>query len=439
MNPQSGVPPYYVPPPPGFMPGMPGQTRNSVLWIFCLSGLFLLLAPLSSRGDASGLAYFVKYARLVVSGLIIVIGLARAHPNRLGGVSAVYFSFILFYFFGAAWSSSPAWGFSHKGMLLVTSGAGLMMAHCLHSIYELRRGLRILGVVGAIAGVWVFIQYLRDPGGSVVFDRLAVANMNANSLGQGAACLLVFALYACLSERRVHWRMGGLLSSVLLIWVVFSTGSRGAVLFAGVSLLCLIYPHIKKRFVVVVFLAGFVFLGVNVALLFGSDKHEGNEFVVDDSNPQLGMARLSDELTKNTREQIWLHAWREYKTSPVIGIGWANYQSRSRNIMNVYMQVLLETGMIGAFFFLICLLRIGGRLVKTYRIPFDMVYAQCHFLAVGLAGALLMHGLAESSTLLGTTPNALLMGFALGLIDRLPHLNQDIPGLPAPSPGPGGY
>ncbi|MFT5124746.1 MAG: hypothetical protein ACI97B_003384, partial [Verrucomicrobiales bacterium] len=203
MNPHYGAPPYYVPPPPGFAPGMPGQTRKSVLWIFCLGGLFLLLAPLSSRGDASGMAYFVKYTRLFVSGLIIVIGLAGAHPNRLSGVSAVYLSFIVFYFFGAAWSSAPVWGFFHKGMLLVTCGAGLMMAHCLHTIYELRRGLRILGFIAATAGVWVFFQYLRNPGDSVVFDRLAVANMNANSLGQGAACLLVFALHACLSERRM--------------------------------------------------------------------------------------------------------------------------------------------------------------------------------------------------------------------------------------------
>jgi O-antigen ligase len=420
------------------MPGMSMVMRPSIIWIFSLGGLFLLLAPLSTSGENSGVANAAKYVRLFVSILIIFIGFAAARPNQVRGVSAWYLSFVVFYFFGATWSSDPAWGLFHKGMLLATCGAGLMMAHCLHTLAELQRGLRIIGLIAAFAGVWVFMQYVRNPNESVVFNRLAVASINANSLGQGAACLLIFALYGSLSERRYFWRVLGLGSSALLIWVVVATGSRGAVLFAGIGILSLVYLHIKKRFVGVIILLGVVFIALNTVLLFSNDLDQENAFVVEEG-PQLGFTRLSEELTKNTRDGIWRAGMKRFYSAPIIGIGWANFKGRSITFMNVYLQVLLETGLVGAFFFLLVLLNILGKLLKGCRMPFDMDYAQCHFLAVGLVGALLVHGLAESSTLLGTTPNALLIGFALGLIDRLPYMNVPMLGPYGPPPGPGPY
>ena len=355
--------------------------------------------------------------------MIIGIGFFFAKPARLQGLSKSYFYFILFYFAGALWSSSVAWGLFNKGMLVATAGAGFMMAHCIRDIQDLKKGLHILGIVAAGAGIWVFVIYLRNPGDSVVLDRLAVANMNANSLGQAAACLLVFSVHAVLNEKRKGRRTIGLMSSALLSWVVLSTGSRGAVLFCIISLLALSYPTLKRYFASIVTFGILGLLVFFAYLEFGVPKTPSHDLMDIESNgPQIGVSRLSKELTKNTREGIWKYAFREYKTSPIIGVGWSNFRGRSRNFMNVYLQVLLETGVVGALLFSIVLIKIVGTLMRKPDIPPQLEFVQSHFMAIGMVGALLAHGIAESSTLLGTTPNAMLIAFSLGLIDRLPYL-----------------
>ncbi|MDA7622496.1 hypothetical protein N8693_00875 [Verrucomicrobia bacterium] len=46
-------------------------------------------------------------------------------------------------------------------------------------------------------------------------------------------------------------------------------------------------------------------------------------------------------------------------------------------------------------------------------------------LGAGILASVLLHGMVESSTILGTSTNVLFLGFAVGLLDRTNLLNSD--------------
>ena len=50
---------------------------------------------------------------------------------------------------------------------------------------------------------------------------------------------------------------------------------------------------------------------------------------------------------------------------------------------------------------------------------------QTAYLALGLAGAILAHGVVEAGTVRGSTVNGLMLPFALGLFDRLPEIVRE--------------
>jgi len=57
------------------------------------------------------------------------------------------------------------------------------------------------------------------------------------------------------------------------------------------------------------------------------------------------------------------------------------------------------------------------------------------YLALGYVVAIFVHGVVESGTLLGSTLNAMMLPFALGLFDRIPEMlrGEDVWGVPIES------
>ncbi len=48
------------------------------------------------------------------------------------------------------------------------------------------------------------------------------------------------------------------------------------------------------------------------------------------------------------------------------------------------------------------------------------------YLALGIAGAVLAHGVIESASMMGSSINGFLLPFALGLFDRLPEMSREV-------------
>ena len=111
----------------------------------------------------------------------------------------------------------------------------------------------------------------------------------------------------------------------------------------------------------------------------------------------------------------------------MIGKGWLNWGgTSSANTHNIYLHVLAECGVIGGFLFLAMLFNIfnvyrnGVAEMKAGMDPHDLTY-----FSAGILASMLLHGMVESSTLLGTSTNALFLGFSVGLLDRSTTLDNE--------------
>ena len=131
--------------------------------------------------------------------------------------------------------------------------------------------------------------------------------------------------------------------------------------------------------------------------------------------------------TKNTRSGMWNWTIRKFNESPVIGKGWLSWGgTSSANTHNIYLHVLAESGVIGGVLFLGMLFRLFSiHRVNTSSLKAGTDHYDFTPLGAGILASVLLHGMVESSTLLGTSTNALFLGFAVGLLDRATLLNSE--------------
>jgi predicted Kef-type K+ transport protein len=114
---------------------------------------------------------------------------------------------------------------------------------------------------------------------------------------------------------------------------------------------------------------------------------------------------------------------KNFVRSPLVGQGWIDSGNGTANLMSIYMQTLAELGVIGMAILIVVLVILAGRawrlraIVRRYHFAADVGY-----LAIGLMVSILAHGAFESGDFMGSTINALLLGFSVGLLDRLPDL-----------------
>ena len=106
----------------------------------------------------------------------------------------------------------------------------------------------------------------------------------------------------------------------------------------------------------------------------------------------------------------------------MIGIGWLHFGKSSANCHNLYLQVLTETGIVGSAIFLAALVQI---LLRSRNVKYELYgtdQPELLALPLGLLASIAVHGMVEASALFGTTALPLLLGYSVGLIDRLPAL-----------------
>ena len=371
--------------------------------IFILAGAFLLLSPLSV---ATGLSFSepAKYLRLGTTVVMLLVWLGSRRGFRLGGAAQAFVTFGVVFTASAAWSDLPHWALFYKGMFLLTSLAGLSLAGTVRSADELRKGMRFLGMVSAAAAVLAFAVYRINPDEATTQDRMAVLGINANMLGQTAAVLLILCAHLALNEPSRTWKRLMLFSGALLAVIIIGTGSRGALLMAGLGIVVLAIPHVARPGVLVSALVPAAIVGY-LALE-----------VID----AVGTERLVGEIGKNTRAGIWRFGLRQFGTSPIIGIGWLHWGERWGSVQSAYLQVLIESGLIGGAVLAGTLAAVLSRAWRTHaqlqrqRLPADLSY-----LMLACLISTTVHGLAESSMVMGSTLNPLLLGLGVGLGDRV--------------------
>jgi O-antigen ligase len=374
--------------------------------LFLLAGSFVLLAPISV-GTGSTVTEGAKYLRLATTLVIVGTGLFNMSRMRFGPGSRALFAFVLLFVGSSLWSNLPLWALLNKSMFGFTCLSGLVLAGSLRSASDMREGFRFLGMIAAAAAIVALGVFLKDPSGVSTHDRMAVFGVNPNMIGHTASPLSILCMYVAINDRRRLWKVLMIGACCILGLIIIATGCRGAALTMMIGTACLVAPHTRRPGVLVgvlVCAALTAFIGFEVLDIGGND-------------------RMLNEIGKNTRSGIWNWAFRIFHQSPLIGCGWMHVGRRSATVQSMYMQVLAETGIVGVFVLLVTLLIVaaswlgGFSRLKQWRLPTGTGY-----FALALVMVELVHGLTESSPVVGTMMSALDLGLGIGLADRLVDL-----------------
>jgi hypothetical protein len=381
--------------------------------VFLVCAAFLVASPLSVATDFGQATELIKWGRVYLSLLMIVAYVAAYRTFRLGPAGLAFLVFLGFYTVAGVWSSSPLAAIAFKGLYGIVVVGGVLMASSIRDFSELRTNLRILLLAAAFYGLIVLAGLAREPG-ALLSGRLQIWGWNTNRLGHDAAAMIAISFFVGLYDTSRTWKIAGLAMAGFFGVIVLGTGSRAA---AGMTLLCsavMAAPMFRRP----VLLSIVILLG-GLLLNFVSDM------VAKEATQRLG------DMSFSNRWSVWNSALDTFHDNMIIGAGWVADTTRraggaTANLHSIYIQILAETGLVGAALFLAMLVICGMRALVLLniirKVPGTAPYA---FFAFALAGATLAHGAAESSTLQGTNLNGLLLPFAVGLLDRLPQMIRE--------------
>ena len=134
-----------------------------------------------------------------------------------------------------------------------------------------------------------------------------------------------------------------------------------------------------------------------------------------------------DGTPRFTKTSWWTWAMKRFWWNPVFGCGWMHYGNSSANVHSIYILVLAECGLIGAYFFFLFLIKIPTTFLSNLQVmntngsSYDLI-----FFARGMVAAHLLHGMVESSTLFGSSVNCIFFGFGIGILDKILDLDNSI-------------
>jgi len=379
--------------------------------LFLATGAFLVLATLSNGEYLPNVAV-MKYARVYVTFLIVVLALVRHRTGPLRPASMVLIAFAVAYVLAAVWSDSPVVGLAFKSFFFWAALAGVFLAYEIRTRYELICGLRLLMIVAAVGGAIAMVMAAMDPGIHLRQSRLAFYGSVANTFGINVVMALLICLYLALNERSLVWRVLAGATVTLLGSLVAWTGSRSAFIAGVAGSLVLAFGARKRWGWIAILLLG---MGSVPFYLLGSIGH--GEI----------MSRVID--MTNNRKGPWRQAVRSIEESPWIGHGWVTcggQKTFTENTHNVYLHILLEMGIIGLLVFAACALYVAHRAIIMYRtLRQDDYFFPLALLPLGLLAAIALEGMAGVATATASQSTTLFLGFAVGLIDRLPELQQE--------------
>jgi len=360
---------------------------------------FVVVAPLSLSTKLEG-AITLKYLRLSFCILGALLAVTSGALSRLGPASITLMIFSSFYMIAAVWSEEPLVGVAYKALFFCSILLGGFTAVSTKSIEDMRTPLRFLVFTSTIASLVVLYQYRTHPVENVQLGRLSIYGINANVLGLTAAVLFLVTFSQALWDSR-FWRGVAVTGAGSSLIVLIASASRASLAMALVGAAVQLVPAVRRpgRLLSVAVFAAMVLVASSIMV------------------QTEALERMTSSV--NTRAGMWQVAMRLFSESPVLGKGWVTSGRSTGNLHSLYLQILVETGIIGAILFLVFLVSMFSQVFRCHRIATTTGNRYTYYFALSLVAGVLMHGLAESATLTGTTCSTIFLGFGVGILDRL--------------------
>ncbi|MBN1529707.1 MAG: O-antigen ligase family protein [Thermoleophilaceae bacterium] len=305
------------------------------------------------------------------AGLVIALawfGQLRAHASEQGrhvprGLLLLAALFIIWLALSMLWAERPGSSFAALSPFI----AAALMFTVLLTLDLTAKQIRLIAF-SFIAGVTFSVAIgliggVKPPtGDSAIGDdgRLRGGLDDPNYLAAGIVPSIVMAAGLVPGLKNVAWRIALAGMCVILLLGLAATESRGGLLAAIVATLASVVVAKRSRAVVVALIA----IGIGcVAIYFASTPDAWN--------------RVTHTADKgNGRSSLWIVAGRIWKDHPVVGVGLDNYRAyapryvsgpgqltfvnfiaeRPHVVHNVYLQTLVEVGLIGLGLFLAVIL-----------------------------------------------------------------------------------
>jgi len=132
-----------------------------------------------------------------------------------------------------------------------------------------------------------------------------------------------------------------------------------------------------------------------------------------------------------SRENPWTDGITLFEQSPILGSGWVTHVGEvdkgesTKNFHSIFMQVLVEAGLVGLTLFVTLWIVI---VVAAFRVQLRLRRMKCPSPAIYLVNALLfailVHGFFEAGSLIQSLVDSLLLPFCIGLLGMLPTLER---------------
>lgn len=387
--------------------------RFNVLLV--LATAYLMLSPASGAAELP-LNVVAKMARVYVTLLMVFLALTVVRIQSIRPLSVLFLAYIGFFTASAMWSDYPLEASMYKGMYAFVVVAGLFTAYSIRSFDELREAVLMFALAGLLFVVFIMVQVLTNPAAISRIGRLAAWGMIGNRIGQTAAPLLTICAYLALHEPRRLWKVMGYVTGMMLGLIIIYTGSRGAALEALVGCFVVGIPLMRRPLhfaVVVVLFAASAYVAYRHG---GADEQATDRFL---------MTNLE------SRENPWTEGMRLFEQSPIVGNGWVTHVGEvdkgesTKNFHSMFMQVLVEAGLVGLTLFItlwICILVSAFLILRRLRrmkCPSPLIY-----LVVALLLAILVHGFFEAGSLIQSLVDSMLLPFCIGLLGLMPALER---------------
>ena len=349
-----------------------------VMWDLALGVcLFVLVAFLDVVSANQNLSVTKGVGALLAASWLATMavrrGSARSLISEVPWLTAALVAFI-------AWSAlSLLWAGSPSQALYSTERYGLdalLIPIVFWAVRERRQVFWVFGVfvVGALLSVLWGITQAKVTGGvaAAQVGRLSGATVDANELATLLMVCTVFAVALVIVLRRASGaRTLALLAAIGAAAAFFATFSRGGlVALAVVILAACVYAGRRRRAVVAVVL-GMLLVGVVFLSVSGG-----------------GAAQRLTTDTSSGRTDIWTVGLRMVRAHPIVGVGSGNYAVAEPHYLltspglikytdfiiktpypahNIYLQVLVEMGVIGLALFLAVIVLSIHAAVKAVR------------------------------------------------------------------------
>lgn len=405
----------------------PQQVSKSKWVLYLLLVAFLLLAPasVSSAAVRDGKSY-LKWSRVGLMIITFFYSLRWLRLPRSNMASGKLILLAVIFCAGALWSDRPAWGLMYKGMFVCSVLTGISLANSLSTDAEYRAFFRTMSASTFLAFALVTYFATTQDVPLMQNGRLVLAQLNPNLLGQTTAILALLCLVHLLFLDSLRWMRTAGVGMVLMLLLTVLTGSRAAILMLLAGL-CLLLPMLGRQQKQLILLGGLSLGGlfvIGTIWLATPEGEEGTAMMWADtashSDAYEGL-RLTKDLTKDTRLKYWGYVFRRWQRNPALGEGWLHYGNKWGLVQSAYLQILIETGLIGLtalIFFLYSAKRLILESLKCARRSHGASKMLPYIFSATLFG-LLIHGVFESSMVTGASPNSLLLTFSTTQLDLI--------------------